>query len=169
MTVPQNQLQMNIVSVKDISGQQDYILKEDDKTVLKLRYKNDLRTARVETETERRVLMIEDEGLLRTKLVLKNEYGVRIGSLSYDNFSDTQGSIEIEGTKFRFLIQHNPKPELHIYKGSRHNKIYNCLIDDMNDNKKQRQSPAFAIALSWYLFLKGLINVRPAFNEAIIL
>ena len=73
---------MNTVSVKNLSGQQDYILKEDDKTVLKLRYKNDLRTARVETDTERRVLMIEDEGLLRTKLVLKNEYGVRIGSLN---------------------------------------------------------------------------------------
>ena len=169
LIVLQNQLHMNIVSVRKISGQQDYILKEDDKTVLKLRYKSDLRTARVETETERRVLMIEDEGLLRTKLVLKNEYGVRIGSLSYDNFSDNQGSIEIEGTKFRFFIQHNPKVELHIYKGSRHNKIYNCLIDDMDDNKKQRQSPAFAIALSWYLFLKGLINVKPAFNEAIIL
>ena len=37
---------MNIVSVKNISGQQDYILKEDDKTVLKLRYKKDLHTAR---------------------------------------------------------------------------------------------------------------------------
>lgn len=160
---------MNIVSVKNISGQQDYILKEDDKTVLKLRYKNDLHTARVETETERRVLMIEDEGLLRTKLVLKNEYGVRIGSLSYDNFSDNQGSIEIESTKFRFFIQHNPQRELHIYKGSRRNKIYNCQFEDMSENKMQKQPPAFTIALSWYLFLKGLINVRPAFNEAIIL
>jgi hypothetical protein len=33
---------MNIVSVKTTSGQQDYLLKEDDKTVLKLRYKKDL-------------------------------------------------------------------------------------------------------------------------------
>lgn len=160
---------MNIVSVKSNSGQQDYILKEDDKTVLRLRYKNDLHTARVETETERRVLMIEDEGLLWTRLVLKNEYGVRIGSLSYDNFSDNQGSVEIEGTKFRFFIQYTPKPELHIYKGSRHNKIYNCQFDDMNENKTQKQPPAFTIALSWYLFLKGLIKVKPAFNEAIIL
>ena len=38
----------------------------------------------------------------------------------------------------------------------------------MNESKTQKQPPAFTIALSWYLFLKGLINVKPAFNEAII-
>jgi len=164
---------MNIASVRNNSGQQDYILKEDNKTVLKLRYKSDLGTARVETETERRVLIIEDEGLLRTRLILKNEYGVRIGSLSYDNFSDTHGSVEIENTKFRFLIQHNtPGSELHIYKGSRRNEIYNCQLsfDDINNSKGIKyQPPAFTIALSWYLFLKGLVKGKTAFNEAIIL
>ena len=72
---------MNIVSVKNNPGQHDYDLQEHDKTVLKLRYKDDLHTARVETGHERRVLIIEDEGLLKARFVLKNEYGVRIGSL----------------------------------------------------------------------------------------
>jgi hypothetical protein len=162
---------MNIVSIKSNSGQLDYILKEDDKTVLKLRYKQELHTARVETETERRVLIIEDEGLVKSKLILKNEYGVRIGSLSYDNFSDTHGSVEIESTKFRFLIQHGPSPELHIYKGSRRNEIYNCQLsfDDSNIKQTRYQPPAFTIALSWYLFLKRLVKGKPAFNEVIIL
>ena len=109
---------MNIVSVKNIAGQQDYLLKEDGTTVLKLRYKKDMHTARVETEKERRVLIIDDEGLLKTRLILKNEYGVRIGSLSYDNFSDTHGSVEIENLKYRFIITHLAAPELKIYKGS---------------------------------------------------
>ena len=38
--------------------------------------------ARVETEDERRVLIIDDEGLLTIKKAIKNEYGIRIGSLS---------------------------------------------------------------------------------------
>jgi len=164
---------MNIVSVKNNSGQQDYILKEDEKIVLRLHYKKELHTARIETETEKRVLVIEDEGLLRTRLILKNEYGVRIGSLSYDNFSDTHGSVEIENTKFRFLIQHNtPASELHIYKGSRRNEIYNCQLsfDDTNNAKGIKyQPPAFTIALSWYLFLKGSVKEKTAFNEAFIL
>jgi len=162
---------MNIVSVKNIAGQQDYLLKEDNKTVLKLRYKQELHTARVETENERRVLIIEDEGLLRTKLILKNEYGIRIGSLTYDNFSDTHGSVEIENSRYRFIVQHGSTPELNIYKGSRRNLIYSCQLsyDDNNSKETKSQSASFIIAVSWYLFLKAVVRGNPAFNEAIIL
>ena len=162
---------MNIVSVKNIAGQQDYLLKEDGNTVLKLRYKKDLHTARVETEKERRVLIIDDEGLLKTRLILKNEYGVRIGSLSYDNFSDTHGSVEIENIKYRFVITHGAAPELKIYKGSRRNLIYSCQLsfDDDNSKKANLQPSSFIIAVSWYLFLKGTVTAGPAFNDAIIL
>ena len=162
---------MNIVSVKQSPGQQDYLLKEEDKTVLKLRYKQDLHTARLETEKERRVLLIEDEGLLRTRLILKNEYGVRIGSLTYDNFSDTHGSVEIENTRYRFIVQHGSAPELNIYKGSRRNLIYTCQLsfDDDNSKAAKVRPSSFIIAVSWYLFLKGTATASPVFNAAIIL
>ena len=161
---------MNIASVKHTARQQDYLLKEDDNTVLKLRYKKDLHTARVETEKERRVLIIDDEGLLKTRLVLKNEYGVRIGSLAYDNFSDTHGSVEIENIKYRFVITHGSTPELNIYKGSRRNLIYTCQLsfDDKSTGVKSQPS-SFIIAVSWYLFLKGTASASPVFNDAIIL
>ena len=162
---------MNIVSVKQLPGQQDYLLKEDDKTVLKLRYKNDLHTARVETEKERRVLIIDDEGLLKTKSVLKNEYGVRIGSLNYDNFSDSQGSVDIENIKYRFNVKNGETPELNIYKGSRRNLVYNCKVafDDIKSRIKGSQTASLIIAVSWYLFLKEEMKMAPTFNEAIIL
>ncbi len=162
---------MNIVSVKNIGGQQDYLLKEDDNVVLKLRYKKDLHTARVETEKERRVLIIDDEGLLKTRLILKNEYGVRIGSLTYDNFSDTQGTVEIENIKFRFVIIQGSAPELKIFKGSRRNLIYTCQLsfDDDNSKKAKVQPSPFIIAVSWYLFLKDTIIASAVFNDAIIL
>ena len=162
---------MNIVSVTNIAGQQNYLLKEDNKTVLKLCYKQDVQTARVETEMERRLLIINDEGLLKTKLVLKNEYGVRIGSLTYDNFSDTQGSVEIENIKYRFFITHGSTLELNIYKGSRRNLIYNCQLsfDDNNSKEIKSKPTSFIIAVSWYLFLKGTTAAGPVFNDAIIL
>ena len=163
---------MNIVSVKNIAGQQDYLLKEDDNVVLKLRYKQDLHTARVETEKERRVLIIDDEGLLKTRLILKNEYGVRIGSLTYDNFSNTHGSVDIEEIKYRFVITNGSAPELKIYKGSRRNLIYTCQLsfdDDKNSKAVKFQPSSFIIAVSWYRFLKGTVTASPVFNDAIIL
>ena len=160
---------MNIVSLKSSPGQQDFILKEESKAVLKFRYKNDLHIARLETENEKRVLQIDDEGLLKTKLVLKNEYGVRIGSLNYDNFSDTHGTVDIENTKYRFDIQQGEKPQLDIYKGSRRNHVYSCqLAFDNNSKEARRRSSSLIMAVSWYLFLKNSMAM-PVFNEAIIL
>lgn len=159
---------MNIVSVQSNPGQQDYLLKEDDKTVLKLRYKNDVHIARVETEKERRVLIIEDEGLLRTLLVLKNEYGVRIGSLNYDNFSATHGTVDIENTKYRFDLKQNESLELQVYKRSRRNLIYSCQLSIENNNSKMALA-SLIIAVTWFLFLKGETQKHHAFNEAIIL
>ncbi len=159
---------MNIVSIQNNPGQQDYLLKEDDKTVLKLRYKNDLHIARVETEKEKRVLIIEDEGLLRTRLVLKNEYGVRIGSLNYDNFSAAHGTVDIENTKYRFDLKQKDSLELQVYKRSRRNLIYRCQLFIGNNNSKIALA-SLIIALTWYLFLKGESQEQHAFNEAIIL
>ena len=163
---------MNIASVKTNPGQQEYLLKEDDKTVLKLKYKEEVHTVRIETENERRVLIIEDEGLLRTRLVLKNEYGVRIGSLNYDNFSATHGSVDIENNKFRFNVKEEAaKTELQIFKGSRKALIYSCELT-FEDKKAKAVKHALAsliISVTWYLFLKGASKTRHAFNEAIIL
>jgi len=162
---------MNIVSVKNIQGQQDYLLQEENKTVLKLRYKEESHAIRMETAKERRVLLIEDEGLLKSKFVLKNEYGVRLGSLSYLNFSDTQGSVDIENAKFRFTYQNSETPEINIYKGSRRDLIYNCrlLFDDIRSKQVKWQSASVIIAVSWYLFVNSIATVEHGLNEAVIL
>src|SRR4030095_16170681 len=126
---------MNVIAIKRIAGLDRYELKENDDTVLEIRYKPDMHTARVLTHQERRVLIIENEGLLRIKMAIKNEYGIRIGSLTFDNFSDAHGSVEIEDTKYRFSIQSGPVPELHIYRGRR-KLIYNCQLSFEDKNLK---------------------------------
>ena len=159
---------MNIISVTSNPEHHDYLLNENDKTVLKLRYKIDMHIARIETEKEKRILLIEDEGLLRTLLVLKNEYGIRIGSLNYDNFSATHGIVDIENVKYRFNISQTTTSELYIYKGSRKNLVYNCRLP-AEDKSSKTATASLIIAVSWYLFLKDENKTRHAFNEAIIL
>ena len=160
---------MNVIAIKRIAGLDRYELKENDDTVLEIRYKPDMHTARVLTHQERRELIKENEGLLRIKMAIKNEYGISIGFLIYDNFSDSQGSVEIEKTKYRFRIKYSPVPELHIYK-RRRDLIYSCQLsfDDNHSKEAKSQSASFIIAVSWYLFLKEGIKETPAFNEAII-
>jgi len=162
---------MNSISYKKISGQDNYQLKENNESVLNITYNPETHIARVETNNERRALIIENEGLLRIKMVVKNEYGVRIGSLTYDNFSDTHGSVEIEDSRFRFIIQQESKPELHIYKGSRRNLIYSCHLSFDGDPSKEIRalSSSPIIAISWFLFLKGIVSEKPIFAGVNIL
>jgi len=162
---------MNWISYRKASGQDNYQLKENGETVLEINYKPETHIARVETNNERRALIIENEGLLRIKLIVKNEYGVPIGLLTYDNFSNTHGSVEIEDSHFRFIIQHEPKPELHIYKGSKRNLIYSCDLSFDDDHSKEIRSLSASsiIAVSWYLFLKGVGTEKAVFSGVNIL
>jgi uncharacterized UPF0146 family protein len=152
---------MNIITVKTIPGQESFQLKENDDTVLEICYKTELHTARVRTNNERRVLIIEDESFLKIKLAIKNEYGVPIGSLTWDNFSDTQGSVEIEGIKFRFIIADESSPYLEIYKNRK--LIYSCqmALDKSSIKEMRSHSSSSVIAVTWYLCQK-MLSVQPA-------
>ena len=101
-------------------------------------------------------------------MAIKNEYGIRIGSLIYDNFSDTYGSVEMEDNKFRFIIKHEPIPELHIYKGTRRNLIYSCQLsfDDSNLHEAKSHTASSIIAVAWYLYLKEVTINKNVFSGA---
>ena len=149
---------MNIGIKKINDGNDEFLLAEKDKTILKVRYRRDLHTARVEAINERRILIIENEGLLRTKLVIKNEYGVLIGQMIFDNWSDSQGSVQIETIRYKFILEGSSPQELFIYKNSRKNLIYQCNLAFEPDNQThvKDQVSVFIISIAWYLHLKAL-------------
>src|SRR5437868_683852 len=62
-----------------------YHLFKDDKAILTLVIDSFSRTARVECNNEKRVFQIRKEGFLRNKMVIRNEYGIRIGELGQEN------------------------------------------------------------------------------------
>ena len=145
---------MNNIALKKITDHDNFQLKEDGKTVLEISYNPEMHTARVRSNNARRVLIIEDESFFKVKMSIKNEYGIRIGSLVWDNFSNTHGSVEIENTKFRFLINYDQTPKVEIFKGKK--SIYNCQLSFSDNDQKviRYESSSSVIAVTWYLFLK---------------
>ena len=143
---------MNRVIMQSSADFKDFHFKEDEKTILKLRYNPHLNTGRIESENEKRVFILEDEGLLKTKLILKNEYGVRLGQLVFDKWSNNQGTVEIENTIFRFVIRNTGPAELMIYKNSGRNLIYSCLLsNEFQGTTAKNHTASYILALSWYL------------------
>lgn len=148
---------MNTIIVNRKSGQHIYQLKENGTTVLKLNYNPEQHIARIEAGNEGRVLFLENEGFIRTRISIKNEYGVGIGSLVFNGFSGNHGEVEIEEIRYMFLFQHNANPELEIYKNSHSNLIFTCRLPLEKDNLsgKYSQSYPLIIAVTWYLFQKS--------------
>lgn len=157
---------MNIVSVKQSPGHYTYQLDEDGSTVLKLTHNVDSHTLRIQTESLQRALIMEDEGLLKTKWVLKNEYGIKLGQLMYDNFNQKHGSFEIDGSRFRFVVQNGSVNELQIYKSSGRKLIYACSLSKEianNDGGISFTSPVI-FAVSWYLVMKNIVREDLAYS-----
>lgn len=163
---------MNSIIRRSSAEYEDFLFKEADKIVLKLRFNFFLSTARIEIENEKRVFIIEDEGLLKTKLVLKNEYGVRMGQLVFDNWYEQHGTVQIENSRFRFTIRKTPSAELQIYKNSGKNLIYTCILSfESRDNLpgtgrahqfiSKNYPSSYILALSWYLLQQSVRQEEP--------
>lgn len=104
--------------------------------------------------------MIRREGFRKNKVVLCNEYGVRIGWLSHDSKSDT---IELNHEIFHYSTRNNPLPELVIYRDDINSPSVVCGIDVHSEGAPVKLSngrllprasySSLLLALGWYVML----------------
>lgn len=118
-------------------------------------------TAKIECYSSRRIFKIDKEGFLRNKTIFKNEYGVKVGELSLENWFSHEGLILLNNERYKYMIQNNSLPELIIYSQSLQKPLISCSlqlnkgntsIDFNNHNNTEKQS-VFLMALAWFLFL----------------
>src|SRR5437667_151394 len=86
---------------KSTLKQEIYELWNKEKKLLTLEFHSATNSARIEYAHEKRVFLIRKEGFLRSKIVLCNEYGIRLGHLVQDN---KESYIELNNERFSFDI-----------------------------------------------------------------
>jgi hypothetical protein len=95
-----------------------YELWNSKEKLLALAYHPASGTLRVSADNEKRVFLIGREGFLRRRTVLRNEYGIRVGQLTYDNNQDNQGLIDIDEENFTYILQSDSNPKASIYRNT---------------------------------------------------
>jgi hypothetical protein len=95
-----------------------YELWNSKEKLLALAYHPASGTLRVSADNEKRVFLIGREGFLRRRTVLRNEYGIRVGQLTYDNNQDNQGLIDIDEENFTYILQSDSTPKASIYRNT---------------------------------------------------
>jgi hypothetical protein len=135
-----------------------YQLTEGDATKLELKYNQSQQSVRISSEESHRLFFIDKTGLWHNKTILKNEYGVEIGRLSFDKFHQT-GIIEVEGKKFHYTIQQKPQAQLVLFEHTISMPLAVCdqtLAPSFTSLKPSQYSSeecaCFLLGLCWYLF-----------------
>lgn len=133
-----------------------YQLTEGDDTKLVMKYNLDQQSVRISSEETHRLFFIDKTGLWHNKTILKNEYGVEIGRLSFDKAHGT-GVIELEGKKYYYTFQNNV--QLVVFEQAASLPIADCDLSaapsftSLATNKYSSEEIAcFLLGICWYLF-----------------
>ncbi len=86
-------------------NQESFGLFHNDQKLLTLEFHPFTNSGRIDHTGEKRVFMIRKEGFLKNKIVLRNEYGMRMGQLVYDKTGPQSGYLELENEKFEYPIK----------------------------------------------------------------
>lgn len=140
---------MKWLSITTRAQEKIYELWNSKKKLLALAYHPASGTLRVSADDEKRVFLIGREGFLRRRTVLRNEYGIRIAQLTYDNNQDNQGMIDVNGEDFSYMLQNDPAPNASIYRNMelRATSDLPVISEDINSDNYD----LLMLVLCWYV------------------
>jgi hypothetical protein len=135
---------MKWLLVNNNSRHEIYELWNNEEKLLTIDYYPDKRSLRLHSHDEKRSFLIRKEGFLRSRTVLRNEYGIRMGQLIFDNSYDNQGTVEVSDQQFSYLIHDTSNREAAIYKMSE--MLLTCELPAANGN-----DDLLILTLCWYI------------------
>lgn len=132
------------------SGQEMYELWDSEEKLVALSFHPASGSLRINADDEKRVFLVGREGVLRPRTVLRNEYGVRITLLVYENGNENVGTIEFDNEKFTYSIQNDMVSDLTIYRNGE--SLVTCELPPGQQNKSNQNYDFLVLTLCWYLF-----------------
>ena len=115
---------MNWETVSSGIGHKMYALWNNGRKILTLAFNSSSNYVKIESEGEKRVFSIRYEGFLKNRMVMRNEYGIRIGHVS----TEKENLIDFNDEKLYYSITDEEEPRVIIYKESIHEPLAVCEL-----------------------------------------
>jgi hypothetical protein len=142
---------MKWVSISIASRQEIYELWNADEKLLRVSLQPEMSSLRITADHEKRVFLVEREGILRSRTVLRNEYGVRMAQLNYESGNDNVGTIDFGDERLTYSRQNDFLSDFTIYKNGE--SIVTCELPAIESKTFSYENHDFLIlALCWYVF-----------------
>ncbi|MBC7948743.1 MAG: hypothetical protein H7Y42_12720 [Chitinophagaceae bacterium] len=146
---------MNWETVASGIGHKVFALWSNGRKLLTLALPSSSDFAKIEYEGEKRAFMLRYEGFLKNKMVMRNEYGIRIGQIYSEN---KENFIALNDEKLSYVLTDEGEPRVIIYKDSPHKPLAICALQLDNEKGKipsvrpSATQHSLMLALCWYLF-----------------
>jgi hypothetical protein len=140
---------MKWLSISTRVQEKIYELWNSKEKILGLAYHPASGTLRLSADNEKRVFLIGREGFLRRHTVLRNEYGIRVGQLTYDNNQENQGIINLYEEDFSYLLQSGSNAKASLYRGTEllATSELPAISEDINNDNYD----LLMLILCWYI------------------
>jgi len=146
---------MNWETVTSDLGNKVYALWNNGRQLLTMASSSGSNFVKLECEGIKRTFQIRYEGFKKNRIVMRNEYGVRIGQVKTEN---KEQFIELNDRKYFFSVDQSDKAKVSIFDESRQNEVASCELNPVNEKNKltnlkdTSNHHGLLLALCWYLF-----------------
>ncbi len=140
---------MKWISITTRVQEKIYELWNSKDKLLTLAYHPASATLRVSSDDEKRVFLIGREGFLRRRTVLRNEYGIRMAQLTYDNNQDNQGLIDVYEEGFNYILESGSDPKVSIYRNTE--KLAISQLPVISEDINSDNYDLLMLILCWYV------------------
>jgi len=157
---------MNWETVTSGIGHKVYALWSNGRKLLTLAFNSSSNFAKIEYGDEKRAFTIRYEGMFKNKMVMRNEYGIRLGQISAEN---KENFIDLNDERLFYTITGEKYPRVIIYKESPEKPLAVCALQLDNDKsilpsvKTSATQHSLLLALCWYLFSPVAKETIPEF------
>lgn len=125
-----------------LSANEVYHLSDESRRILTLIFHPFSNSVRVESEGEKRVLLIRHEGFRKNKTVVRNEYGQKMCELGNEN---NRSFMEMEGEKYYYQVEGAAVPEVKLYRETEKAPVMVCELPSVEAH------PALLVGLGWFM------------------
>lgn len=133
----------------------EYHLNENGSSKVVAKYNPTQRSVRINCDGKQRLFFIESTGSLSNRYVFKNEYGFETGSMQYDKWNSSDGTVFIESHRYHYQFSNGYKNHILIFNDSKE-VLLNCDAQATTQN----DHPSLLLALCWYLETRAVAENR---------
>lgn len=125
----------------------------DEHQVLATKFNPLHRSARLTFDHLHRLVFLDGIGSISGKIVIKNEYAMVVGSLTYSKSQKNEGNVELDGRKYRFILTDDNG--VTVYNKELPSSSLECISSGGSSDNQLNQTDVccLAISLCWQLSL----------------